>query len=162
MRERLGLARSPIRFIATATGDLDPSHPVFREPAQPVVIAAERGAADRLVGRRFPSNIGIERLQGTGKEALVDLVDVAARHGAGLVVSEAGPHLFGQLLAADRVDELFLTVAPQLAGRADTEPRLGLIEGVALWPASPRWTRLASVSRAGDHLFLRYRFEETR
>jgi riboflavin biosynthesis pyrimidine reductase len=32
------------------------------------------------------------------------------------VLAEGGPHLFGDLLAADLVDELALTLAPALAG----------------------------------------------
>jgi riboflavin biosynthesis pyrimidine reductase len=36
---------------------------------------------------------------------------------AGLVLHEGGPALFGQSLADDAIDELFLTLAPQVAGR---------------------------------------------
>jgi riboflavin biosynthesis pyrimidine reductase len=75
-------------------------------------------------------------------------------------VSEAGPLLFGQLVRAGLVDELFLTVSPQLAGRDAGHPRVPLVDGAALWPDAPRWARLASARSAGDHLFLRYRFED--
>ena len=88
------------------------------------------------------------------------LVGVARRLGARLIVSEAGPVLFGTLARAGLVDELFLTLAPQLAGRDPGHPRLPLVDGATFWPDSPRWARLASVRSAGDHLFLRYRFEE--
>ena len=60
------------------------------------------------------------------------------------------------MLADDRLDDLFLTVAPQLVGR-DGDERLGLVEGLALDPAAARWLRLDDVRRSGDHLFLRYR-----
>jgi riboflavin biosynthesis pyrimidine reductase len=61
----------------------------------------------------------------------------------------------GSLVAADLVDEIFLTLAPQVIGRAGD--RLGLVEGVGLAPGEARWHELASVKRAGEHLFLRYR-----
>ena len=87
---------------------------------------------------------------------------LGALHARGhqLIVSEAGPHLFGSLLAADLVDELFLTQSPLLAGR-DHGGRLGLVDGHALLPAVHRDARLLSVRRARDHLFLRYQLRPT-
>ena len=161
LRASLGLAMTPTTLIATSSGDLDPQHPVFGDPGQPIIVAGPPAAADRLVRLRLPSHVEIERLAGDGIRGIRDLIHAAGSHEARLVVSEAGPRLFGELLRADRVDELFLTVAPQLAGRADPGARLGLVEGIALWPGMARWARLASARRAGDHLFLRYRFEET-
>jgi 5-amino-6-(5-phosphoribosylamino)uracil reductase len=79
-----------------------------------------------------------------------------------LLLCEGGPTVFGSLLQEGLVDELFLTLAPQLAGRDEGSPRLALLEGAALWPDSPRWLGLRSVRRAGDHLFLRYVAEEAR
>jgi riboflavin biosynthesis pyrimidine reductase len=63
--------------------------------------------------------------------------------------------LLGGLVTADLVDEIFLTVAPQLVGRADD--RLGLVEGIGLTPDEARWHDLVSIKRAADYLFLRYR-----
>jgi riboflavin biosynthesis pyrimidine reductase len=76
--------------------------------------------------------------------------------GAGAILCEGGPHLFGSLLTNPTPLDLFLTVSPQLAGRAsgDTE-RLSLVEGVAL-PPFTRPGQLRSVRRAGEHLLLRY------
>jgi riboflavin biosynthesis pyrimidine reductase len=79
-----------------------------------------------------------------------------------LVLCEGGPHLFGDLLAAGLVDELFLTVAPQVIGRSEAAPRLALVEGTTLAGGrggGGRWARLAAIRRAGDDLFLRYGFD---
>jgi riboflavin biosynthesis pyrimidine reductase len=84
------------------------------------------------------------------------------RLGARVILSEAGPRLFGSPATASLVDELLATVAPQLAGRGSGTGRLGMVEGAARWPADPRGARLRSVRRAGDHRFQRYEFEETR
>ncbi|MGH2382054.1 MAG: dihydrofolate reductase family protein, partial [Candidatus Limnocylindria bacterium] len=73
---------------------------------------------------------------------------------------EGGPHLFGQLLAAGCVDELFLTLAPQLAGRSAATPRLSLVEDIAFDVAFAHWGRLTDLRRAGDHLFARYHLTE--
>lgn len=160
LRERLGLPPIPTTLIVTASGELDPGLPAFADTTVPTVIAAPEAAIGRLRAAGFGSNVAIEPVAGSGDAAIPSAVDIAGRLGARLIVSEAGPHVFGDLIAADRVDELFLTLAPQLAGRAPSAPRLGLVEGTALWPDRPTWASLASVRRGGDHLYLRYRFGE--
>jgi hypothetical protein len=57
------------------------------------------------------------------------------------------------------VDELFLTLAPQIAGRDTSTERPGLVTGQRFAPEHPLWGTLVSVKRAGSHLFLRYAFE---
>ena len=86
------------------------------------------------------------------------LAALAERH-LDLVVCEGGPRLLASLLEAGFVDELFLTLAPQLAGRSPDVGRLALIESVAYDVADAPWAELASVMRTGDHLFLRYRLD---
>lgn len=76
--------------------------------------------------------------------------------GGGPVLCEGGPHLLGLLLGGGVPLDLFLTVAPQLAGRdAAARDRLTLVEGVAL-PPFARPATISSVRRAGQHLLLRY------
>ena len=85
------------------------------------------------------------------------LVSELSRRGFGLVLCEGGPHLLGSLLERDLVDELFLTVAPQIAGRSHHAPRLALAEGIAFSVGDAPWWRVVSLARSGEHLFLRYR-----
>ena len=160
LRSRLGLAPAPTTLVATRSGDLDPGMPAFRDREAPIVIAAPARRVAELRARGFAANVRIEALEGPEAGTPAALLDVVRRLGGRLVVSEAGPLLFGELARAGLVDELFLTVSPQLAGRDPGHPRVPLVDGVALWPDVPRWARLASVRAAGDHLFLRYRFEE--
>jgi riboflavin biosynthesis pyrimidine reductase len=157
LRERLGLSPDPTTIVVTARGALDPNHPAFRDPAPPTVIAAPNGAAERLRSLGFRPGIRIES-QGDGTVAPAALVEVAARLGARVVLTEGGPHLLAGLAAAGLLDELFLTLAPQLVGRDHSVQRLALLEGVAMAPEQARWGQLASIRRGGDHLFLRYRF----
>jgi len=72
-----------------------------------------------------------------------------------VVLTEGGPHLMGELIKAQLLDEMFLTLSPVLAGR-DKELRLGMVEGAELLPKLPVWSRLLSARRHGDYLFLRY------
>ncbi len=85
------------------------------------------------------------------------LVELVAERSGGLVLCEGGPTLLGDLERARLVDELFLTVAPQLAGRDVAHRRLGLVEGFAATPDEAPRLELHSVRRAREHLFLRYR-----
>ena len=83
------------------------------------------------------------------------VVELLRGRGHRRILSEAGPHVFGSLVEAGIVDELFLTVSPLLAGRLDSAP-FGLVEGVALLPGHEQPARLRSARAHGSHLFLQY------
>jgi len=154
-RTSMGLAASPTTVIVTGSGDIPLGHAGINDAAIPVVIATTPRGADRLRGERLGDHVTVEAV-GSG-EGLTggDILSVGSVRDARVVLTEGGPHLLGQLLTADILDELFLTLAPQLAGRA-ADGRLGLVEGLAFAPADARWERLESVRRSADHLFLRY------
>jgi riboflavin biosynthesis pyrimidine reductase len=78
------------------------------------------------------------------------------RPGHRLILSEAGPHLFGSLLAERLVDELFLTLSPLIAGRRSLDGRLALVEETQLLPERADEARLLSLRRTGSHLLARY------
>jgi riboflavin biosynthesis pyrimidine reductase len=70
------------------------------------------------------------------------------------ILCEGGPTLFGSLLDAGLVDQLFLTLSPLLAGEG-----LDLVEGAGLLPERRVAATLEGVRRDGSHLFLRYGFD---
>jgi riboflavin biosynthesis pyrimidine reductase len=124
-----------------------------------VLIVTTAAGAERLATSRFPANVGVAAAS-TGPEVspAQALQAIAAAAGPGTVLLEGGPSVMGAFFGANLVDELFLTVAPQLAGRASGSDRPGLVAGRLLAPNDPRWGTLVSLKRAGDMLFLRYRF----
>ena len=65
----------------------------------------------------------------------------------------------GDFLAEKQLDELFLTLAPQIAGRDDITARPGLVAGKIFAPQQAVWGTLSSIKQGGSHLFLRYSFE---
>jgi riboflavin biosynthesis pyrimidine reductase len=77
-----------------------------------------------------------------------------AEHGVKLLVCEGGPTLFGALLAAGLADELWLTLAPRLAGGASGA---ALVSGPA--PQAPAQAVLEGVLEHAGTLFLRYRLQ---
>lgn len=157
-RSRMGIASpQPTTIVATASGSLDPEHPGLSAPDVPVILATTEAGAERLRAAGLAPNARIEIAGTSGQVAATRLVEIAASTGARLILCEGGPHLISDLLVAGLLDELFLTVAPQLAGRDEATHRLALVEGAAFDVATAPWADLRSVRRSGDHLFLRYR-----
>ena len=150
LRASLGKSPRPQLVVVSASGALNLDAAALREGA--LVITTEAGA-DRLAGKLPPASS--VRVLGTGRG--VDVRDVVASlraDGFESILSEGGPHLFGDLVAAGLVNELFLTLSPVLSGRS--EKHFGLIEGVQLLPQVRAGAELLSARRHGSHLFLRY------
>jgi riboflavin biosynthesis pyrimidine reductase len=152
LRSRLGRATELQLVVITAKGDLDSSHPALVRGA--LVITTDEGA--EVCGAGLPASC---ELIAMGKGPYVDLREaVAALRARGLdvILTEGGPHLMGGLIEAGLLEDIFLTVAPVVAGR-DEATRLGMVEGVELLPKVGLWGSLLSARRHGDYLFLRYR-----
>jgi len=151
LRARRGRPEQPVVAVVTTGASLDPAHPVLQSGA---LVFTTEGAAPRLRAT-VP---GASEVVAVNDDDTVDLaraLDVLRDRGCAVVLTEAGPSMFGSLVASQLVDELFLTVSPVLAGRAATA-RLGLVEGVELLPQTRVAGRLRSVRTHGSHLFLRY------
>jgi riboflavin biosynthesis pyrimidine reductase len=155
-RAHMGLAPQPTTVIVTASGDLELGRDGWDDPSVPIVIATTASGAARVQARHLPSHVAVESIASGDRLGSREIADLCASLGARLVLCEGGPHLLGQLVGGDLVDELFLTIAPQLVGRA-SDGRLGLVEGIELSPDDARWYELVSVKRSVDHLFLRHR-----
>jgi riboflavin biosynthesis pyrimidine reductase len=158
-RSELWLTPQPTTIVVTASGNVSATHAGLNAPDVPVILATTRAGAERLVALPFAPNVRIE-VVGDGKQVPAGaLLELIRSTGARLALCEGGPHLFGEILRARLVDELFLTMAPQVVGRDATVNRVSLVEGTSFGEGRGRWANLASVRRAGDDLFLRYRFE---
>jgi riboflavin biosynthesis pyrimidine reductase len=152
LRRRLGLAPEPLLAVMTASGALDPAHPAFEQGA--VALTTPSGA--ERCRRELPETVEIVTLDGETAVDPGEAVAALRERGHRSICSEAGPHVFGSLVAAGLIDELFLTVSPLLAGRSDLGQRLALVEAHELLPGRTEHARLLSIRRDGGHLFLRY------
>lgn len=178
LRERLGRAEAlPLNVVVSASGRVDLAEPTFSYPGLRVVIATTARGAERLSHEALPPSVEVRALPerteavvgDVGEEAGAEsrqegggvspraLLEMLGReYGVRVALHEGGPKLFAAFLADGVVDELFLTLAPQLAGRIDTVHRPALVEGHAFGPGTAPWARLLSLKRAGNHLLLRY------
>ena len=157
LRRTPGRPAHPEVAIVTASGAVNPTHPAIRDGA--LVLTTERGAAKLADRLRDPTRAIV--LPGGAGVDLDAAVTFLRSRGHRRILSEGGPTLFGSLVAAGLVDELFLTLSPLLAGRSGAEAKLSLIENVDLLPARRIAGRLLSLRTHGDHLFLRYHLGET-
>ena len=155
LRRRRGRPPTPQLAVITASGAISGDHPGLRGGA--VVLTTERGA--KALDSRLPDSCEVVALRGTTTVEPKAAVAALTERGHQLILSEAGPRVFGSLLAAGLVDELFLTRSPLFAGRTADSPALGLVEDAAFLPATHRHARLTSLRRHGEHLLLRYRLD---
>lgn len=152
LRRRLGRPPEPALAILTASGSIDPDSRALESGT--LVLTTACGAA--VLEGRLREGVEIAVLPGESEVDLAAAVELLRARGFSTILSESGPKVFGSLLAAGLVDELFLTVSPLLAGRSSGDVRLGLVEGVGLLPGTRIAGRLLGVRRHSSHLFLRY------
>ena len=157
---RVALKRppDPPTILVTTSGDIDLRLPAFHSGV-PVVIATTAAGAGR-VGTK-PDGVTARVLAESGPIAARALVDLAREVSGGTrILTEGGPSLHAQFLAERVLDELFLTIAPRLAGRSKDLRRLALVEGVAFRPDEAPQGELVSLKHADGYLFTRYAFTD--
>lgn len=158
-RERL-----PMGVIMTASGKIDFQDATFHVPDLRTVIATTPQGYKSLTQYDVPKQTDIRVIEpegnwsGEGVPPRETLKLLAREYGIRIALFEGGSKLLASLILADVVDELFLTLAPQLAGRMPDVQRLALLEGHAFKPEEALWLTLLSVKLAGSHLLLRYSF----
>ena len=157
-RSELWLAPQPTTIVVSGSGKVDLRHAGLSAPDVPVIVVTTTSGASLLAMSPIPANVRVEAVGDGTTVAAGALLEVVRGTGARLALCEGGPHLLGELVRARLVDELFLTLAPQVIGRDSAAHRLGLIEGTSFGDGRGRWANLTAVRRAGDDLFLRYRF----
>lgn len=116
IRQAAGLAAYPTLAVVTNSLDLDPGLATpSAGPGGPVLIVTHRGWSPADLARF--TGAGIE-VVGVGADRVDLTAAVAALGGRELrrVLCEGGPRLHRDLLAADLVDEMSLTLAPVVVG----------------------------------------------
>jgi riboflavin-specific deaminase-like protein len=141
-REREGVRPDAITVIVSGSLHLPADLPLLSDPGSHVIVVTNsdgtlEGVAARVDYLREPLHGALGRLR--------------QEYGVRSLLCEGGPTLNATLFAEDLVDELFLTIAPTVAGAGET---MTIVEGAPL-PA-PALLDLLTVHEAGGHLFIRY------
>jgi riboflavin biosynthesis pyrimidine reductase len=159
LRSSLCKSAPPLNVIVTSRGEVNLDLPVFRSGEVPVLLVTTVQGAERIHEQRLPPSVQLSVVQNTGPlsaRAILEAVHLARQ--CEVILVEGGPHIMGDFFAEQCLDELFLTLAPQIAGRDGHIERPGLVMGKRFAPEHPLWGTLVGLKRAGSHLFLRYTF----
>jgi riboflavin biosynthesis pyrimidine reductase len=160
LRVHLGKPEPPLNVIVSAHGIVDLHLPVFQSGEAPALLVTTQVGLQRLSGQPLPEWVQMTAAAEVGSISAAAVLEAVNRvRQSDIILVEGGPLLMNDFLEERRLDDLFLTLAPQVAGRDDTTPRPGFVAGTLFAPEDPRWATLVSVHRGGSHLFLRYAFE---
>ena len=156
-RREHGLTEEPLACIVSGRLALEADIPLLADPAAKVVILTSSAAS-------LPASAAEVHYVRAERDGLLDLpaalAELRERFAVRMLLCEGGPHLIAQLLAAGLVDELFLSLSPQLVGGEDLDGNpahpeaLRILAGPELSP--PVELELLSVLEHDSHLFLRY------
>jgi riboflavin biosynthesis pyrimidine reductase len=151
----------PLLVIVSGSGQLELERAIFRTPPMRTVIVTTLAGRDELTrrGAATPGSVEVHALDSEGgsiaPQAILELLH--SQFAVKTLLHEGGPTLFGQFLAADAVDELFLTLSPQIAGRKGDVTRPAIVQGVEFVPGSAPRFQVVSVRERAAYLYLRYR-----
>jgi riboflavin biosynthesis pyrimidine reductase len=160
LRINMGKPMPPLNVIVTAQGAVDLDLPVFHSGEVPALIVTNTQGEERIRAQNLQRSVQISAIQSDGPlSAQGILQEVHHIRRCEVILVEGGPQLMGDFFAEQALDELFLTLAPQIAGRDSKVERPGLVMGKLFAPENPLWGDLVGVKRGDNHLFLRYAFE---
>jgi riboflavin biosynthesis pyrimidine reductase len=114
LRSSLGLRAAPVLALVSGRLDLDPGSGLFHGGAErTVVVTCERSDPEARARLAAVAEVVVA---GTERVDLGAALDELAGRGLGRVLCEGGPSLLSDLVAAGRLDELCLTLSPQVVG----------------------------------------------
>jgi riboflavin biosynthesis pyrimidine reductase len=157
----LWAGRPALRVVVSASGRLDLRSAAFRTGQSPLLVVTRPAGARQLALQKMPSHIEVRAVgRSQGPLAATDILEALAHVATpARVLVEGGPRLLAGFYAERLLDEQFLTLSPQVAGRQSDDGRIGLAMGRHFAPKAPRWSTLLELRRGANHLFLRYLFE---
>ncbi len=152
-RVERGRSEEPLACIVSGRLALEGDIPLLADPAAKVVILTASAAS-------LPASAAEIHYIRAERNGLLDLpaalAELRERFAVRTLLCEGGPHLGAQLLGAGLLDELFLSLAPTLAGGDPREggEALRILAGPELSP--PVELELLSALEQNSHMFLRY------
>jgi riboflavin biosynthesis pyrimidine reductase len=145
-----GLPAEPIACMLTRGGDVPTGIPLFAEPEARVVVFS--GAKVELGEAK--AQVEVVPLADGEVTFSAALAHLRRHENVRALLCEGGPGVLSALLHERVLDELFLTLAPQLTGGGDGP---SLTSGAEL--AQPAHLQLAGALQRAGSLFLRYQVD---
>ncbi|MGW5863406.1 pyrimidine reductase family protein [Streptomyces sp. NPDC055239] len=150
-RAAAGQTVAPAIAVVSASLNLDFTLPLFTEPLVPTLVVTGAAApADRIAAAEKAGAVVVIAGEGAAVEP-ERVAPALAERGLTRLLTEGGPRLLGQFVAAGALNELCLTVSPMLT--AGDAQRISWGSGVQV----PERFALVSVLEEAGFLFTRYR-----
>jgi 5-amino-6-(5-phosphoribosylamino)uracil reductase len=160
LRNQRGLPPQPVQIVCSRSGVLDPQMRFFRQPVPRWLLTTATGT-QRWQEQQASAIGSFERIlvvdTGAGEIDWIEAVGQFAQLGIGRLSILGGGELVASLLAANLIDEFWLTVCPLILGGA-TAPTPVQGEGLSAQLA-PR-LELLGVETSEQEVFLHYRLQE--
>jgi riboflavin-specific deaminase-like protein len=138
----------PLATIVTRSGEIPTDIPLFAEPEARIVVFSPT----QIDTAGCDAQVDVIRLDPGELTLTTALRRLCTDYGVRSLLCEGGPTLFGSLLHEGVVDELFLTIAPKLAGGSQGPT---ITSGPEL--ADPQELQLQWLLERNGLLYLRYR-----
>jgi 5-amino-6-(5-phosphoribosylamino)uracil reductase len=155
-RQERGKPPQPIHIVCSKSAILDPDYAFFNQPVPRWLLTTERGARQWQNSFQF-DQILVAQTDSTGFNWSA-VFQQLSRLGVKQVVVTGGGTLVAALLAANLIDELWLTICPLLLGGA-TAPTP--VEGAGFLATLAPRLQLLSVQSHHHEVFLHYRLQST-
>src|SRR6267143_7221456 len=162
-------SRKPVRAVVTGSGEVDLKHPVFnpkKDEWKPVIFTTKKGE-EKLKNQAKQLQVHDHKPPQHTKtyaigETSVDLTKAVGilrkDYKSKLLDIQGGPILAGEVVKAMLVDEVRLTVSPQIMGDLSSEGkrRPAFVTGVHFGIEDSPLAELEAIGVSGSHIFLRY------
>jgi len=155
-RELQGKRSQPIQIVCSASGKIDPKMRFFGQPVPRWLLTTIDGAKFWEKNTNFAKVLIFETQEGGIN--WVTTYEQLAKLGLQRLAVLGGGKLVASLLAADLIDEFWLTVCPLILG-GETAPTP--VEGVGFLPTLAPRLQLLSVKTVEQEVFLHYRIQRT-
>ena len=113
-RATLDQRPNPVIAVVSRSLDFDPTAPLFAEATERTIVLTTESAPRQR--RDVLSELASVIVAGAAAVDFGAALTALAGHGLTRVLCEGGPHLLGEITRAGLLDELCLTITPQLAG----------------------------------------------
>lgn len=151
-RTELGKSPQPIQIVCSASGQIDPQLRFFTQRIDKRwLLTTSPGAQiwQRSTDKKFDRILIAETTE--GKINWTETFDRFSDLGINKLAVLGGGELIASLLAADLIDELWLTVCPVILGGANAPTP---VEGLGL--LSAKKLKLLDLEKIGEEVFLHY------
>jgi riboflavin-specific deaminase-like protein len=146
-RARRGVPPAPVIAVVSQRLDLDPTAPLFAKADPPTIVVTSAAAPSERIA--LLGDVADLLVVGENHVDVGHAIDALVNRGLTRILCEGGPTLLRHVAAAERLDELCLTVSPQLVGGH----ALRILDGDLLLP--PQELELSQVLEDDGFLFLR-------